>query len=252
MADTWLDLITDALLDLGVFAPSDPIDQDSIDVCVRWLNRTIDSWQALKRYAYNVNFTQYTLTPGRQPHQIGPTAVAPDWTVAQRPVRIEGAALVLTTSSPPVDSPVLNIRDDDWWLNKRVKSLSSSVPTDLYPSYDHPNVSLYFWPVPSFAYGLRLETWVSMQQIPLDINGKPDLLATFSAPQGYYEALMLTLEEKVARIFGKPLSADLLRAASRARAAIQSNNAKSPRISTADHGTASLRGGFNWKIGGPA
>lgn len=249
MADTWLDIITDALVDLGVYAPGDPLEPSSVDTCVRWLNRIIDSWQALKRYAYNVNFSQYTLQPGHQPHTIGPSG---DFTVAQRPVRIEGAALVLTTSTPPVDSPILNIRDDDWWRNKRVKGLSSSVPTDLYPSYDSPNISLYFWPVPSFAYDVRLETWVSLQGVPLDADGNPDLTQPFSAPQGYNKALLLTLEEEAGPSFSKPPDANLIRRAAAARAAIQSNNSKSPRIATADYGTRGRRGGgFNWMLGQP-
>jgi hypothetical protein len=247
-ADTWQDIITDALSELGVYAPSDPVSAVDMDTAARICDRLIDGWAALKRYAYNVAFPVYTLTAGHTPHLIGPGLSSPDFAATVRPVRLEGAALIVNG----VDIPI-NVRDDDWWQERRVKAVTSSVPTDVYYSSDFPNGALYFWPVPSSSYQVRIETWVELGAIPLDADGNRDLTQAFVGPQGYRDALVLTLAEKCARVFGKSVSGDLRMDAATARAAVQSNNAKSPRIASADIGTGGGgRGGFNYMTGGPA
>jgi hypothetical protein len=241
---TWIEVITDALVEIGVYDIGESISPEHLTWCVSRANRIIDSWAARKIYAYNVDFLEFTLTANHQPHLIGPGLVAPDFN-APRPVRLENAALILTNSDPVVDIP-LNLRDDDWWANKRVKNLKSSIPTDLYYSPSNPNGSLFLWPVPNTAYGLRLEAWVSLGLIT-------DPTAQFVAPYGYELAFMLTLAEEACGPMARTLPADLVGKAVRARTAIQRNNDLSPRITTSEPGTrpASV-GDFNWLVGGPA
>lgn len=238
------EIIADALVELGVYDIGETVSPEHLTFCLTRLNRIIDQWAARAVYAYNKGFTLYTLTANHQPHLIGPGLSAPDF-AAPRPVVIENAALVLTNSTTPVDLPI-TLRDDDWWANKRVKSLASSIPTDLYYSPDTPSGSLYLWPVPNFAYGLRLETWQVLSQIT-------DGTLAFSAPYGYELAILLTLAEEVAGPMAKAVPADLAAKATRARAAIQENNNKSPRIETREPGTMgkTARGDFNWMSGMP-
>jgi hypothetical protein len=239
MPDTVLDLIQDSLEEIGVYAPSEVPTAADANKALRVLNRMMDQWGARKLFAYNVNFSDFTLTPGRQPHTIGPSAGS-DLTTTFRPARIENAALILNNVTPAVDVP-LRIRDDDWWANQRVKDLATNVPTDLYYSPDIPDGSLYLWPVPSFAYGLRLETWVSVGQF----TALPD---TLSLPPGYHEAIMLSLAERLARPFGKTVPPDLANDANRARVTIQKNNDKSPRISAVPY-SSKPKGSFNYYSG---
>ena len=239
MADTVLDLIQDALEEIGVYAPSETPTAADASKALRVLNRMMDQWSARKLFAYNVAFSAFTLTPGTQPHTIGP-GVGATFALAVRPIRIENAALILNNVTPNVDVP-LNIRDDDWWANQRVKALTTNVPTDLYYSPDVPNGSLYLWPVPSFAYGLRLETWVSAGQFAA-------LTDTLSLPPGYHDAIMLSLAEKLARPFGKALDAGLIADANRARVTIQKNNDKSPRISAVSY-SPKPKASFNYYSG---
>jgi hypothetical protein len=241
VSDTVLDIITDALLEIEAYGPADlPPSASDAALGLRLLNRELDAWAALKRYVYSVGFTAYTLTPNHQPHLIGPGLVAPDFAATQRPVRIEGADLILPTG---VDLP-LNLRDDDWWLNQRVKSIATTTPTDLYYSPDWPNGSLFLWPIPTTGYGLRLETWGLISQFAA-------LSDAFSFPPGYKKALVLTLAERLCRPFGRPTRADLTEDAKKARADIQTNNAKSPRIASADFGASgsSGRGAFSYITG---
>lgn len=209
------------------------------------LNQIVDQWAARKAYAYSVGFTSYTLTPNHAPHLIGPGMASPDFAMGVRPVRIESAQLILNSATPNVDVP-LNLRDETWWADQRIKSLATNVPTDLYYSPDWPNGSLNLWPVPSFAYGLRLETWTSIAQFA-------SVATTFSAPPAYLKALTLALAEELCIWFGSDPPAGLAERAARARVALQMNNDKSPRISSADFGTRGKpRGDFNYYSGGPA
>lgn len=249
MADKVLDIISDALYEIGVYGPDDLVPSAAdAQLCFRLLNRELDSMAARQAFVYAMQFVEYTLTPGTQPTLIGPGLTAPNFAAAQRPVRIEGAALVLNNVTPNVDSPIINIRDATWWKNQQVKPLLTNVPTDLYYEPDFPNGSLFFWPVPNFAYGVRLEIWGLISQFA-------SIAATFNLPPGYKKALVLTLALRACRAFGVPVPPSLPGDVRDAWKAVQSNNVKSPRIASADYGaTGSRRGGssrptFNYYVG---
>jgi hypothetical protein len=206
-----------------------------------FLNQQINYWAARNCYAYTTTFNVYTLTPQHQPHLIGPNLTAPELTAPIRPVDIKSAAIILT-GPMPVDVPV-KLRDNAWWANTRAKTVTSSVPADLYYEPDYPNGALWFWPVPSFGYGLRLETTVQLQEfLTLD--------DPFVAPQAYRAAVTLTLAEELCDIWGTETPPNLPRRALKARDALQSNNNLPPRIASADFGTFSRPSGdFNYVTG---
>ncbi len=252
---TWLDVITDALIEIGAYGPADSIDPAEIQLAIRKVNRIVDDWSARRLYAYASVFTQFTLTPGHAPHLIGPGLASPDFALAIRPVRIDSAALILTDQTPNVDVP-MNIRDAAWWAGQRVKSLTSDIPTDLFYEPAFPNGQLNFWPVPNYAYAVRLESWVALTSVPLDSNGNPQPTNTFAGPPGYENAMLLTLAEQLCTPYGRPLPPELAGRAAHARATIGSNNAPSKRTSSADYGTQGKRSrgdkNFNYYTGGPA
>jgi hypothetical protein len=204
-------------------------------------NQLVDLWSARSCYAYTTTFRTFNLTPGHQPHLLGPGLTAPDFAVNQRPARIISAALVLTDSTP-VDQP-MNIRDAAWWARQRVKDLQSTVPTDLYYEADYPNGQLWIWPIPSVAYPIRLESIVTLQQFAT-INDP------FIAPAAYLRAFTLTLAEELSDVWGTTAPPGLAGRALKARDALQSNNNLPPRISSADWGTFSQSGAdFNYLTG---
>lgn len=244
---SWREVILDALVEINAYNPNDPLEAPDAQQNTRRLNRIIDSWAARKIFAYNVDFTLYTITPNHSPILIGPGLASPDFAATRRPTRIESAQLVLTGQNPDVDLQ-LNIRDDQWWANQSVKNLTSNIPTDLYYSPAYPNGQIILWPIATQGNGLRLETWVELGQVPLNIG------STFAAAPGYELAIVLTLAEQAAGPYGKPASADLIRRAAAARAALQSNNAASPRIQSADWGAQGRRttADFNYESGLPS
>jgi hypothetical protein len=206
-----------------------------------FLNQQIDYWAARGCYAWTTTFQVFTLTPGHQPHLIGPGLAAPDFALSPRPVRIVSASLILP-GSPSTDLPMA-IRDNAWWANQRVKSMTTTVPTDLYYEPDVANGQLWFWGVPTMPYGLRLETLITLQQFQ-------SLTDCFIAPQAYLAAVTLTLAEELVDLWGTDMPVNLARRAMKARDALQSNNNLAPRIASADWGTfAHPRGDFNWATG---
>lgn len=208
------------------------------------LNRNVDRLAARRAYAFSDSFQQFTLTPNHSPHLIGPSTTPPDFKVNIRPMRLEedGAALVLTTVNPNVDLPMM-VRDADWWNNQRVKGLATAIPTDVYYEPDFPNGALFFWPVPNFAYAVRLRLWVQVQQFA-------SVASSLLAPPAYYDALVLMLAKHLCGMYRQPIPEFVTEELPRALAALQSNNLKSPRIASADYGTRGTEAGdFNYYRG---
>jgi hypothetical protein len=162
-----------------------------------------------------------------------------------RPQRIDQANLILTDNSPYTELP-LNIRDDEWWMDNRVKSLQSNVPTDLHYDANFPNGSLYFWPVPATSYQVRLKLWGVIPQFP-------SFTYTFSLPPGYQKAVKLSLARDLVGSFQGTWGQTQESSWTRAMKAVETNNIQSPRGNTINAGMpGGLRGGdFNYVSGAP-
>jgi hypothetical protein len=233
---TVLDILTDALIEVGMLAPGEMPDGETAQWAFRKINLLLDTWAARKNFVYANTFLTYTLVPNLSPHLIGPDPVTATFTATQRPVKIVRATIILNNVTPNVEVP-LTLRDEQWWMEDvTVKDLRSSQPTDLFYSPSYPNGSLYYWPVPATAYGTRLECWVLLGQfasIQDPIGGQN---AAQSLPPGYRNALMLTLAETLLSGGEREANPMLTQAAAQARLAIFGNNTPSPRMETRDSG----------------
>ena len=192
---TVLDLIQDALTEIGMIAPGEQPDGETAQWAFRKLNYMLDMWAARKNYVYASTFNTYTLVPGLSPHLIGPDAATATFVVPQRPVKIVRATIILNNVTPNIEIE-LNPRDEQWWMNNSIKALQSSQPTDLFYNPAFPNGELYYWPVPQTAYGTRLECWALISQfgsIQDELGGPGSNV--FTVPPGYRNAMMLTLAE---------------------------------------------------------
>lgn len=246
------DIINDALIEIGVASPSDPADNETVQWAFRKLNDVMDTWQAMRNKVYSHAFTVFTFQANTSPVVMGPSpAATPGWSVPQRPVRIESAALILNAGFP-VDLPI-NIRDDDWWAANQIKSIKTNVPTDLYPDYAWPDALLYFWPIINIGSQVRLQTWTTVSQFssitdPLGGPGGPGTL-----PPAYRTAIKLTLAETLCPGAQKEPSPMLVASAMVARVAMIGNNTLPPRISLRDSGmprSGGKKADFNWQTGG--
>lgn len=257
---TALDIITDAMVEVGMVAPGETPDGDTAQWALRKMNYLLDFWASKKSYVYAVGFQEFNLVANLSPHTIGPggpdpnnpnTQIPATFPVSQRPVRIESISLVINSLSGGVDLP-MNPRDADWWALNRVKAIQTNVPTDYYYAPTWPNGSIFFWPVPNISDPVRLELWTQINQISQinDPIGGP--LSAASLPPAYRAALMLTLAETLQPGNRQQGNQQLSAMAAAARMAVFGNNLKSPRFDTYDAGmpkTGKPLPTFNWVTG---
>ena len=237
------DIMQGALEEIGVLAEGEKISNAELSVALPRLQRWIDQVNARRELIFSIAFLQFTLIPNHAPHTIGPNG---DFNVPLRPVKIIGANFILSaTSTNPVDSPEILIKDADWWNANPVKSLQSSIVTHLYYDPSVPLGTLNFWPICNVANPVRLEMWNSIAQ-PISSQSK------LALPPGYWDATVLSLARKLCPVFNKPFSADLKEMWNHAMRIIEANNAEPPRIET-DIGTPNSRKGgrpdFNFLTG---
>ncbi len=237
------DLCTEALTDIGVASTEQPPTATDIDTALSNLNRLLDDWNADRRAVYAAASDSFVLTTGLNPQSIGPTGAT--FTVAQRPVDLLAANILLTTSNPVTRQPLEIIDAQTYATAIRVPALQSSYPNVVYYQPDWPNGNLYFYPVPSAAYGLELWYRVLLSSV--------GLTDTFSMPPGYRNAITLTLEEMLVRPFTRQMPATLPEEARKARARVFANNDVTPILITRDAGmTAGANGAradFNFLTG---
>lgn len=218
---TILALITDALSELGVLGAGQTASGALADLGLRTLNRRLDNWNSKRQAVYASVLAEYTLTPNLQPHTIGSSSAT--FTVTQRPVSIEAANILIDTIRYP-----LALRNARWWMGLSDPELTAERPTDLYYEPAWPNGQLYLWPEPTSARTLELLSRVLL--VAVTLNG------TFTMPQGYELAVMLTLAEDLRGPLGRPVDGDLSERARLARADIFANNDPTPNLITRDAG----------------
>ncbi len=243
MPFTALNLCEDAAREIGVFGEGNSLLPADANFFLGVLNRLLDNWNAERAAVYASAFESFTLVPALSPHTIGPAASTPTFTMAVRPVALTSASLILSGGSLPIYLS-LTVRDSQWWAEQTTPTLSTSIPTDVYYQPDFPLGKLYFWPVPTVAYDVDLETRVLLAQVLLTTD--------LELPPGYRDALTLTVAEQACRAFGRPVTPDLMMSASKSRARIFAVNDVTPNLVTQDSGMPSGRGTYlNWRSGLP-
>lgn len=217
------DMVTSALSEIRVARAGDVLDPESMARGIYVFNRLVNLWNADHRKGYADVFADYTLTPSLSPHTIGPGGT---FVVTERPVALLAAALNVG-GSPEVFRPI-NVRDAGWYATRTIPGLADSTPTDVFYQAAWPLGNLYFYPVPTAAYDVRLWTRVALAAVTQDQD--------FALPQGYQAALELTLAEELAPSFGQSVSEEFKTRARGARATVFGNNDDVPRIATCDSG----------------
>jgi hypothetical protein len=231
---TALDLITDALRELRVLNAVDPPGGEDAALGLSRLNMILDDFNAERPSVYADTITTYTLTPGLNPHTIGPTGTL---VTNQRPVSIAAANILVSGLRSPVA-----IRDAAWWLSIADPSFSDVRPTDLMYQPEWPNGKIYLYGVPSAANTLELLSSVVLGSLAIG--------DTFTMPPGYQSALTLTLAEALSAPMGVELSPMTARNAAKARARILSNNLTTPTLVTRDAGMpGARRSTFDYRTG---
>lgn len=223
---TGRETVTTALQTLNVVMANELVSDPDATTAVLWLNLLFDGWNAVRSKVWAALFEEFTLVPSLSPHTIGPTGAT--FTTDQRPVSIDGCALILNNVSPIVKPfPMVIHKNPQWWSLQSTPTIETATPTDLYYQPDWPNGKLYFWPVPNVAYDVQL-----MTRHVLDSAVTLDTSLTY--PPGYAEAVILTLTEKLAVPFGRSVPPEVTVQAREARTRIDANNDVPMRMITDD------------------
>jgi hypothetical protein len=249
------DLFANALQVLGVLGAAETApDPADTELCRRAYNRMVGQWNNRRRNSAFIQTQAFTFSTTKQKYTLGNStnSPAPDFglTGQDAPRQLEPyAQLVLTGSTPNINIQLAVINVDQYALNP-IPTLTATIPATLWyqPSVQGttPNATIWMWPEPTTTSN-QLQIWWRNQLVQLAAPPAADITTAISLPDGYEEALTLSLAEKLWLAFPKRTDLEELKRQARlARADIQTNNAPPPKISTTDGTHSSKASGFNW------
>lgn len=210
------ELIEDALGDIGVLDPQEPMTGDQAAQGLRTLNRVVDDWNARQLSVYAVKEVQASFA--------GATAtIGTGLTInTDKPLRLEpGCYYVKSGLSYP-----LTVWTQQDYNSIILKSNAGDYPTGIYFDRLIPG-TVYVWPVPSVAVDYRLMVFSKLSQFA-------DLDTAYSFPDGYANAFFYTLCERLPAAYNLPVNPDSKALAVSARQAIKTNNTQVPTLQTAN------------------
>jgi hypothetical protein len=215
---TVLELVRSSLRLIGRLGPGRGAGPSELTDALLVLNSMLDAWNTDRLSIYSIERDTYTLVPGQQAYTIGPGGQF----AAPRPAKIENASiLVLDNPSAPVERG-LRLLDAEQWAQIPVKSIASTIPTDLYNDRAAPVATLSLFPIPSTANQLILSVYRALSAVLLT--------DTVTFPPGYADAVRYGLACRLAPEWNLLIRPDVAAYAVEARAAIQLVNAPSPRM----------------------
>jgi hypothetical protein len=208
-----LDLVTDALSDLGVLAASESATAADADSGLRALNRLVDQWAAERLAIYQSVRTTFAIAAATQTYLVGTGQVV---NVA-RPVFLDQVRFSDSSTTPATEYPLDPLTDDAWAAVPQ-KTLTSPMPAFWHYKPSYPYGTLTLWPVP---------TATTLQGVLC----APQAVAEFSAlsteialPPGYRRMLVKSLALDLAPSYGRQVNQALAIAAQDALAVVKRAN----------------------------
>lgn len=243
MLTTVLQLITDALVELGYLGADDTLDPSDAALGARLFRSMYDRFQGTRLQLWTVTRTPYVLTINQQTRTIGPTgnlAVA----AQVRPIWIP--FLGVTPVGDTVELEIVPYPTRAEWLAEPNKDLTLDYPLRYLYEPAVPNGILTFWPIPTTAAAIILASPTPLAALPATTA----LLFTtdLTLPEGYDEAWRLQLAKRFARPFGQVVTPDLAADAREAVGLILRNNDPGPPPAASDPALGT-RGRFNIETG---
>ena len=222
-----LDLITDALIELGVVSVGEPISPEDSTIGLSALNAMLDGWNTQNLTIYATYDATFAFVPGKASYTIGPAA---DW-VGLRPVSLISQYVRYNG----VDFDVQSI-DQEIYNLIPIKAQPGILPEVVLLNESYPLAQMTFWPVPNQALNFTYSTNSLLTQ--------PATLQTvLSLPPGYYRAMRLNLTVELAGRYGRQLSPVTLRMAATSLGDVRRLNKRTP-IARFDE--ALLQGGSSY------
>ncbi len=212
---TALDVITQALWDIGELAQGQSPSPEDAQYCLGRLNLFMDMLSQDEAFIYTRSTAAYQLSVGVGAYQIGPTAASP-FNVA-RPTKIDLARILALVAGQYVGVKVLDIINYKTYVQYSDKTSTSIIPETLYYDNAAPNGTLYLFDLPSSGFTkLELTSWVQLPQFTLT--------TVINLPQGYPELLVSGLSVSIAPGYSKTVDPVIVARAMQASQAIKNIN----------------------------
>lgn len=214
---TALELITDALADIGAIDPIETLTSAETTHGLRKLNELLESWSLEQLLVYQLVQEGFASVSGTASYTIGSGAI---WNTT-RPLRIESAFIRDSASNDTGLDVVVRELFDAISLKT-----AQGLPELLYytPSVATGTITLY--PVPNALYTVYLNSLKQLQSFAV-------LTTEVVLPPGYLRAIKASLALDLAPGYGQTPPAALIAIARDAKAAIKRLNASTPKLSVA-------------------
>lgn len=210
---TALDMITDALFQLRVYAPGEPLTAADSALGLKALNDMLDSWSNETLSCYAILEQSLVMQPGIAAYTAGAGG-----DLAVRPLKIidgPGAAYLQDTNQ---NNYPVNVVPRDVWNLIGTRQVNSNVPDTLFYDPQFPRGIINVFPVPNINWTLFFDSY-------LQLNEFTTLFTEVSLPPGYVEAIQTNLAVKLKRYYkNAQLDPDLLMAAREAKGNIKRTN----------------------------
>ena len=220
---TALDIITDALRELGVTGIGQTVSAEDAQVGLRKLNQLLQRWSNMRLFFPTLATISVPLD-GSESYSIGPSGDV----TALRPLTINGCTAI---DAANIKSEVKVITREEWDA-MTLTVVSGGIPEAVWYDAQNTNGVLYVYPQAT-NYTLTLECQVLL-------SGPVALTTVMDLPEGYESALSLTLADDLAATFGMQTSPDTRRRALGAVRAVKRTNFEPMGLSMCDESRSNI------------
>lgn len=232
-----LDIITDALQEIGAIGAGETPNSTDAAVGLSRLNLLMGSWSIQPMTIPVIRRDVFDIVANTSTYTIGSGATF-DTT---RPSMLTGAALLLNSSSPVIEIPVA-LLTDDLYRAIALKTQTNTLFTALYYNATFTTSgwgTIILWPVPDTA-----DNDLVLYR-PEQLSEFTDLATDYELPPGCQEAMLYNLAVRLCKPFGRPLDPELLRMARSTLATFKRANTKMSDLSNDATAIGSRRWGYD-------
>lgn len=215
MATTLLDIGSGALTAIGQLGRGQSVSPEDAALILRLSNQLLEKMSTSRLMLYNVNTRTYALAPGTVDYTIGPSGTF----TAARPTFIESAQVQVPGSSGAGRWETLSMLDKPQWDAIRAKDAIAMLPDVIWCEPSFPNYGFHVNPAPAGIVTIHLGCWEQLTAFA-------DVLAPFSFPPGYAEAIEPNLAVMLAPYYEQDVPPALAARANDGLAAIAKINAQ--------------------------
>ena len=215
-------IIDQALKLIGVLGVGADITAQEYTDSLRTMNMMLDRWNLTDLLVYSTNPHTFPLVLGKQSYTLG---TGGDFDMP-RPSKIERISIQYpSTNGVVLELPLDQDFDLEHWQSLIVKNIPSAFPVICYNNTGFPFMELNVWPIPAAPCNLILYTWDMM---PLIAN----IADNVELPTGYADAVVYNLAVRLAQMFDRIPSPELVAEAKQAKHDINDINNGTPTLHT--------------------